>query len=280
MSSSHLPVLVAPDGFADLFHPLFAELGAGGVGAPYGVAPRAAGADAGDDVDVVVFVVAPIGAVVAAPVGAVVEVEAVAGAFALVRDVAPADVAVAAVAPAAAGAGSMTHKVRGEGWVQQASKASTVVGVAVCVVVAVGAGAAGTAGECETAWLESMSCASGRTVAADLAHGYVTGPGKGAATTAGESQIVHVATLLMEAVRRARNVAFDFAEVRRTTFVQGHAIETFAAAGWPDRKLVVAAVEEAEVILRLRLVSVPAVAWFDLPVDTAGPNSKVAEAEA
>ena len=51
------------------------------------------------------------------------------------------------------------------------------------------------------------------------------------------------------------------------------------AAGWPDRKLVAAA-EEAEVILRLDLVSVPVTALSAPLADTADSRSKVVEVEA
>ena len=60
-------------------------------------------------------------------------------------------------------------------------------------------------------------------------------------------------------------------------------VETFAAAaaGWLGRKLVAvivdAAAGEAEVILRLYLVSVFAIAWPDSVADTAESRSKVVE---
>ena len=59
-------------------------------------------------------------------------------------------------------------------------------------------------------------------------------------------------------------------------------VETVAAAGWPGRMLVaaVAAVGEAEVIRRLYLVSVPAVAMPDLLIDTVESTSRIAEVEA
>ena len=80
-------------------------------------------------------------------------------------------------------------------------------------------------------------------------------------------------------MNRATDVAVDFVEARTTNFAL--VIETSAAAGWPDRKLVAAAAAgEAEVILRVYLVSVTAIALSDLRADTAESSSKVAVVEA
>ena len=73
----------------------------------------------------------------------------------------------------AAGAGSMTHRVRGECWVQQVSKVLTVAEV---VAVAAVAG-----DECETAWFGTKSCVSGKSGAADLVRDFFARPGKVAA---------------------------------------------------------------------------------------------------
>ena len=83
-------------------------------------------------------------------------------------------------------------------------------------------------------------------------------------------------------MNRATDVALDSVEGRRASSV--HVVET-SAAGWPDRKLVaaaavVAAAGEGEEVLRLYLVSVPAVALSDLLADTAGSKPKVAVVEA
>ena len=88
---------------------------------------------------------------------------------------------------------------------------------------------------------------------------------------------------LIGVVSRATNVAFDLIEARKANFLKVHAVETFAAAaaGWLGRKLfaviVGAAAGEAEAILRLYLVSVPAIASSDPVADTAESRSKVAE---
>ena len=97
---------------------------------------------------------------------------------AVLAAVAPAAVPAAVLAVAPAGAGSMTHKVRGEGWVQQVSKVLKVVEVVVAAVAG---------DECENAWFDTMSCASGRIVAADLVHGFFARLGMVAAKTAGRS---------------------------------------------------------------------------------------------
>ena len=191
---------------------------AGGGAAPVGVR-RAAGADAGDDVDVEV-VVAPVAAavVVVVVVVVVVDVVVVVGALAVlavVPAVAVPAVAVPAVAvpadvAAAVGAESMMYKATGEGWVQQVSIVLLVVEVVVAAVAD---------DDCETAWLATMRCASGRTVAADSVHGFFAKFGKAAARMAGESQIELVATSMIGVVSRATDVAFDLVEARRTDFV-------------------------------------------------------------
>lgn len=127
-----------------------------------------------------VVVVVAVAVAVVAPTVVVFEAEAAAGAA--VPAVVPADVAdVAGVAVAdvvvAACAGSVTHRARGECWVQQVSK----------VLMAVEAAAAVAGEEGETAWLGMMSCAGGRTVAADLVHDSVARFVEMSAKMAGES---------------------------------------------------------------------------------------------
>ena len=173
----------------------------------------------------------------------------------------------------------MTRKAKGGCWAQQVSKVSMMKGV----VVAAG-------DECEAAWFGRMSCANGRTGAADSVRGSFARLGKVAAKRARESWIAAVATWLIEAASRATDVASDLAEApRRTNFVWIHVVETSAAADWPGRKLVaVAAVVvaaavaagEAEVIPWLHLASAPAIALSDPLADTAESRSKVAEVEA
>lgn len=193
VSSSLLPVLVGQDGFAVQNLPPCAARRGGDVAAPVDVVRRAAGADAGDDVDVVA----------AAALFVIVDAEVVAGAADAVLAVVPANVLVvvvlhavalpavlaavepAAVGPAAvdpvdvdAGVGSMTHRARGECWVQQALKVLTVAELAVAVVAG---------GECETAWLGTMSCVSGRTVGVDLVRDSFAKLGRVDAKMAGDS---------------------------------------------------------------------------------------------
>lgn len=154
---------------------------------------RCAADAAGDDVDVVV---------VAAPF-VTVDGEVVAGAADAVLAAVPATVLVVVVlhgdvlpvvlaavgpvvvGPAAvdlvdedAGAGSMTHRARGEYWVQQALKVLTVAELAVAAVAG---------GECETAWLGTMSCVSGRTVGVDLVRDFFVKFGREHAKMAGDS---------------------------------------------------------------------------------------------
>ena len=176
---------------------------AGDVAAPVGAVRCAAGADVGDDVDVVV----------AAPFATVGEFEVVAGAAALVLAlvelaavlrVVPAGVLAVGLAgePAVglvvgpdagpdvaaldvvvgADAGSMMHKARGECWVQPVLKVSTAAEV---VVVVAG-------GEDETAWIGKMSCVSGRIAGAGLVRGFSAKFGRVDAKLAGESQIALV----------------------------------------------------------------------------------------
>ena len=186
VSSSLLLVLVGPpNGFAGQSLPSCAVHRAGDGAAPTDVVQRAAGADAGDDVDVVAAA-APVAIVVEAGLvaGAVVPAVAVALPAAELPAVELPVVALPAVVPDAvalpadaANVGSMTHKARGECWVQQVSTASTVMEAAAVVA----------GDEYEIAWLGTMSCVSGRTVAADLVRGFFARLGKMAAKMAGES---------------------------------------------------------------------------------------------
>ena len=109
----------------------------------------------------------------------------------------------------AAGAGSMTHKARGEYWVQRVSKLSK--GAEVVVAAVAGDGA-------ETAWFGTMSYVNGRIVAADSVRGSFARLETLAVKMAGENQAATWGTLLIEVESRATNAESYLVEVRRTKF--------------------------------------------------------------
>lgn len=154
---------------------------------------RAAGAGAaGGDVDAAAApVIVDVEVVVAGAAGAVfAAVPANVLVVADVLPVLPAAVVPAVVAPAAAvpaavglvgadaGVESMTHRARGECWVQQVLKVLTVAELAVAAVAG---------GECETAWLGTRRCASGKIVGVDLVRDFFAKLGRMDAKMAGDS---------------------------------------------------------------------------------------------
>ena len=169
------------------------ERRAGDVAAPVGVVRYAAGADDGD------VVVAPfataVGFEIVADAGELVDglaavladvvvpdvvlaVAPAAGLAAVPDAVAPVDVDVDVDVAAGADAGSMMHKARGECWVLQVSKVSTVAEV-------VAAAVAGGEGEIEC--FGTTSCVSAKIAGADSVRDFFAKPGRVDVKTAGES---------------------------------------------------------------------------------------------